>query len=117
MIMKHKLNFTFVLHYYDNMWDYINRIIKFIENYWELIMDNCYIVNSKKFDEMGTDVVEFGEIIPTFLKYDEIKTINFSDFELKEDLMKEIENYILQYKEDKDVFWDKTIVIRLTHSL
>ena len=66
---------------------------------------------------MGTDEVHFGEIIPTFLKYNEVKTINFSDFDLKEDLMKEIENYILQYKDDKDVFWDKTIIIRLTHSL
>lgn len=80
-------------------------------------MENSYVINSNKIEGLENDFVEFGEIIPHFFKSDEIKIINFSEFNLKEDLIKEIENYILKFKDDKDVFVDKTIIIRLTHSL
>ena len=80
-------------------------------------MENSYAINSNKIEGLENDFVEFGEIIPHFFKSDEIKIINFSEFNLKEDLIKEIENYILKFKDDKDVFVDKTIIIRLTHSL
>jgi hypothetical protein len=112
-----KIHFTFVLQYYNTIYQFIDRILTFIDDYFELVLEKSYVFNSEKFQENGSNELTLVEIIPYFLKYDEIKQFNFSDFEKKEDLKRSVEDYVLSKRDIMNDILNKTIIIKITHEI
>jgi len=113
--MEQMINFTFVLHYYDDTYEYLHRVISFIDDYYEMVLEKNYIISPEKINENGSPVVELGEIVPFFLKYLDIHSFNFDDFESKEDMIRTIVGVVLDQKEYLEEDDLNTMVIRLNH--
>lgn len=113
--MEYQIKYVFVQTYYNNLYQYLNRIIEFVESYYEMVLMYDFDFKEDQFQQLGTNIITFGEIIPYFLNHIEIKNFVMSSGTDKSEILTAIENYVLSFK-DKDIDdRDKSIIISLTH--
>jgi hypothetical protein len=114
--MEKTIRFNFVSHYYENIHQFISRVIEFIKDYRELSYpkeSEFYILNSK-IDEFQNGIITLGEIIPSFIEHEIIKT-TFGDFNDNNEIVSFIEKSILDTYKKNEGFSKKSIVIEINH--
>lgn len=115
--MEPQLKYQFVSHYYDDIYGFTSRILNFVRNYYNMIFDEGIVFGRQKLDEMGKSEVIFGEMIPYFFNHNEIKNFNLSGEKPMDELISEIEDYILSLREQISKGSRDTIIISLNHNL
>ena len=113
--MNNRISFTFVLHYYNDIYEFLSRIVRFIEEYYVTILQN----NFKSIDvfyDLEDGVNEFGEILPYFLNSIKSEFI-LSDFKKKDDLIQKIERFIIRNREKIESSDFNTLEVVIIHKL
>ena len=113
--MKYQIKYVFVLTYYNNIYQYLNRIIEFIDSYYDMVLAHKLEFRKEKFQEEGMSTITFGEIIPHFLNHLEIKNFEMTAGMDKKELVASIENYVLSFRDTKKDERGNSIIISLTH--
>ena len=115
--MDYQIKFTFVSDYYSTPYDYLSRLLKFIDEYYAVILDDDHLFTTMKLEENGQTELCFGEIIPYFLDYDQIKTFVFNEYESREKLSRYVEMYVLGLIDYLKEHKGKSLVINFVHEL
>jgi hypothetical protein len=115
--MEYQLKFRFVSYYYDDKYQFTSRIINFVKDYYEIIFDEGHKLTKDKMILLDKNEIIFGEIIPYFLNQNIIKNFSLDKNNDMEELLDEIEAYILSFRKDGFNQDRKSIVISLNHSL
>jgi hypothetical protein len=92
--------------------------MNFVKDYYELIFDKENTLSPETIKELGQTEVILGEIIPYFFTESPVKNFELS-FEIPiNELLGNIQDYILSYREDKFEEGDNhTIIVVLIHKL
>lgn len=115
--MEYQIKYQFILHYYDDLYQYLSRIMSFLKNYYQIVFDEGYVLTKHKLDEIGKTEVIFGEIIPYFFDHNEVKNFIITNEKPMDELLDEIQNYILSFRGDFFNGDRNTIIISLNHQL
>jgi hypothetical protein len=51
--MGYQIKYVFVLTYYNNLYQYLNRIIEFIDSYYDMVLAHELKYREDKFQEAG----------------------------------------------------------------
>jgi radical SAM superfamily enzyme YgiQ (UPF0313 family) len=115
--MEYQLKFRFCSIYYDDIFQYTSRIFNFTKIYYEIIFDKTHSITKNNMILMGKNELVFGEIIPYFVKQNQIKNITMSQNKSLEELLNEIEEYIQSFRKSSVNEAKEPIVISLNHTI
>ena len=113
--MERTIKYQFCSHNSDNIFAYLNRINKFLEDYYSVYFQKENVsFDIHKFDLQIEPNMVLGDIIPSFVKHEK-QSFYFTNYSNPKDLFEKIEKLVLD--DYKSYHFDDCLVIEFIQQI